>query len=277
MRFLHLGLVVSLVLTTKASDPNPDDRVSENPTGRAAVHGHPKVVAGSGDYRHAPPPFPYNSKHNTEPHYHDTYEDSNDVSDYYKDDYHRGVEEANIHKPHTEMTEDDAMMQSQELANAVEPNEAMTEEMSEHDEMISLLEANEVVHEIVDKLLRELEKFDKSRNFIAHVEEATGTGPFPLRSGQVGPVIVSPFDLLKNSEHSLNRDVSDCQCSTITDWKGRGNCRNGKPLDNGRHFCYLERCSGCPDEQPSFQLRGYFWSHQACLVGDLVAFPEHPL
>jgi len=245
MRFLHLGLVVSLVLTTKASDPNHDDRVSENPTGRAAVHGHPKVAAGSNGYRRAPPLYPYKApEYNSEPHYHDTYEDSNDVSDYYKDDYHRGVEEGNIHKPHTEMTEDDAMMQSQELANAVEPNEAMTGEMSEHDEMISLLETNEVIHEIVDKLLRQIEQFEILRNFIAHVEEATGRNP-----------------------HSLNRDVGDCQCSTKTDWKGRGNCFNGKPLDNGRHFCYLERCSGCPDEQPSFQLRGYFWSHFACNVG----------
>jgi len=49
MRFLHLGLVVSLVLTTKASDdPNHDDSMSENPTGRATVHGHPKVAAGFG-------------------------------------------------------------------------------------------------------------------------------------------------------------------------------------------------------------------------------------
>jgi len=37
------------VLTTKASDdPNHDDSVSENPTGRATVHGHPKVAAGFG-------------------------------------------------------------------------------------------------------------------------------------------------------------------------------------------------------------------------------------
>jgi len=47
MRFLHLGLVLSSVLTTKASDdPNHDNSVSENPTGQATVHGHPKVAAG---------------------------------------------------------------------------------------------------------------------------------------------------------------------------------------------------------------------------------------
>jgi len=49
MRFLHIALAASLVLTTKASDdPNHDDSVSENPTGRATVHGHPKVAAGFG-------------------------------------------------------------------------------------------------------------------------------------------------------------------------------------------------------------------------------------
>jgi len=90
MRFLHLGLVLSLVLTTKASDdPNHADSVSENPTGRAAVHGHPKVAAGSSGYRHAPPPYPYKPpKYNSEPHYHDTYKDSNDLPDYYEEDYH---------------------------------------------------------------------------------------------------------------------------------------------------------------------------------------------
>lgn len=90
MRFLHIALAASLVLTTKASDdPTHYESVSENPTGRAAVHGHPKEAAGSSGYRHAPLPYPYKPpKYNSEPHYHDTYEDSNDLPDYYKDDYH---------------------------------------------------------------------------------------------------------------------------------------------------------------------------------------------
>ena len=116
MRFLHIVLAASSVLTTKASDdPIHDNSGSENQTGRAAVHGHPKVkrtlldetcieinqlngfhldnffqvAAGSSGYRHAPPPYPYKPpKYNSEPHYHDTYEDSNDVSDFYKEDYH---------------------------------------------------------------------------------------------------------------------------------------------------------------------------------------------
>merc|ERR1711917_143390 len=36
------------------------------------------------------------------------------------------------------MTEDNEMMLSEELTHATESNEAMTEEMSEHDEMISI-------------------------------------------------------------------------------------------------------------------------------------------
>ena len=43
MRFLHIVLAASLVLTTEASDDPIDNSGSENPTGRAAVHGHPKV------------------------------------------------------------------------------------------------------------------------------------------------------------------------------------------------------------------------------------------
>jgi len=80
MRLLPLvGLVASLVLTTKAiDDPTHDESVSENPTGRAAVHGHPKVAAGSSGYRHAPLPYPNKPpKYNLEPHYPDTYHESN--------------------------------------------------------------------------------------------------------------------------------------------------------------------------------------------------------
>jgi len=61
VRFLHIALAAFLVLTTKASDdPIHDNSGSENPTGRAAVHGHPKVAAG---FR-----------------WHDKIEDINDVS-----------------------------------------------------------------------------------------------------------------------------------------------------------------------------------------------------
>ena len=40
------------------------------------------MAAGSGDYRHAPPPYPYKPpKYNSEPpHYHDTYEDDHHSS-----------------------------------------------------------------------------------------------------------------------------------------------------------------------------------------------------
>merc|ERR1719342_924633 len=46
------------------------------------------------------------------------------------------------------MTEDHAMIQSEELTN-FESNEAMIEEMSEHEQMISIHEFKEVLHELV--------------------------------------------------------------------------------------------------------------------------------
>jgi len=76
------------------SETEADVTAKEDLTGRAAVHGHIKVAAGSGDYRHAPPPYPYKPpKYNSEPHYHDTYEDSSAVSDYYKDNQHSSGKE----------------------------------------------------------------------------------------------------------------------------------------------------------------------------------------
>merc|ERR1719184_242360 len=55
------------------------------------------------------------------------------------------------------MTEDNAMMLSEELTNVPESNEAMIEKVSEHEEMISVHEFKEVLHELVkdavDKIL----------------------------------------------------------------------------------------------------------------------------
>merc|ERR1719334_2280901 len=47
------------------------------------------------------------------------------------------------------MTEDNAMMPSEELTNAHESNEAMIEEMSEHDEVISIHEFKNVLDELI--------------------------------------------------------------------------------------------------------------------------------
>jgi len=111
MRFLHLGLVVSLVLTTKASDdPNHNDSLSENPTGRAAVHGHPKVTAGFGRQKPIAETPLMSSEADSEE-----------------------------HTMPPVMTEDNTIMLSEEvqLTNAHESNEAMIEEISEHDKVIS--------------------------------------------------------------------------------------------------------------------------------------------
>jgi len=286
MRFFHLGLVVSLVLTTKASDnPNHDDSLSENPTGQAAVHGHPKVAAGSSGYRHAPPPYPYEpSKYNsvqaphsgmastmsgqhhyrpehyqpvTAPDQADAEENTGPlvmIEDMFEDNSMAGQQEPNVHIHHTGMTstmsgqhsspvstetmtddhpehhhrprpvmtqkpepisktplmsseaaseentiplvmtEDNAMIQSEELTNAPESDEAMIEEMietmiSEHDEMISIHEFKEVIHElvkdVVDKIVMKkvgiVEKLKTAKqNLIGHVGEATSREPSGL-------------------------------------------------------------------------------------------------
>jgi len=69
------------------------------------------------------------------------------------------------------MTEDHAMIQSEELTN-FESNEAMIEEMSAHDKMISIHAFKEVLHELVkdtvDKIVKEK---------LGHDGEATGRDP----------------------------------------------------------------------------------------------------
>jgi len=237
-----MALVASLVLTIKASnDPTHDESVSENPTGRAG--GHLKVAAGSSSYRQAPPPYPYKPpKYNSEPHYHDTYEDRNDVSD-------------QEHPMPPVMTEDNAMMLSEELTDAPESNKAMIDEISERDEMISIHEfkeaLKELVKEAVDKIVEKkaglLGKLKTAKqNFIAHDGEATGRDP---------------------QQFEPNRNLDDCQCDqTKLDGNGRGACNH--KLANGKPWCFLHRFSACHDEIPSIQLRGVFWSHAACSVGN---------
>merc|ERR1719268_33880 len=89
------------------------------------------------------------------------------------------------------MTGDNSMMQSEELTNAPESNEAMTEEISEHDEMISVHEFKEVLHELVkdavDKIVMKkvglVGKLKTAKqNLIGHVGEATGRDPQQFNS-----------------------------------------------------------------------------------------------
>jgi len=225
-----MALVASLVLTIKASnDPTHDESVSENPTGRAAVHGHPKVAAGSSSYRQAPPPYPSKPlKYNSEPHYHDTYEDSNDVSDYYKDEYHSSEKDetplmsseaaSEEHPMPPVMTEDNAMMLSEELTNALESNEAMIEEVSEHDEINGEATARD------------------PQQFCANVDTL--------------------------HVNICNCPVCICQCDPDTfDNFGRGNCNS---LQDGKEWCFLKERSFCMDQKLSNQVQGRFWSNVAC-------------
>jgi len=143
------------------------------------------------------------------------------------------------------MTEDNAMMPSEELTNAPESNEAMIEEISEHDEMISIHEFKEVLHELVkdavDKIVMKkagiVGKLKTAKqNLIGHVGEATSRDP--------------------------QQFTNSCQCDPFTfDSRRRGNCNS---RHNGRQWCYLLPTSFCFDQQNSRQLFGRFWSWEAC-------------
>merc|ERR1719342_533298 len=151
------------------------------------------------------------------------------------------------------MTEDNAMMLSEELTDTPESNKAMIDEISERDEMISIHEfkeaLKELVKEAVDKIVKKKAGFlgklkTAKQNSIAHDGEATGRDP---------------------QQFGGDRFVDDCECDTTKfDRHGRGNCNS--ELANGRVWCYLKRFSECHDEKPSLRLRGVFWSHDACKV-----------
>merc|ERR1719378_1191553 len=81
------------------------------------------------------------------------------------------------------------MMPSEEPTNAPESNEAMIEEISEHDVMISIHEFKEVIHELVkdavDKIVMKkvgiMEKLKTAKqNLIGHAGEATSREPSGL-------------------------------------------------------------------------------------------------
>merc|ERR1719286_103422 len=89
------------------------------------------------------------------------------------------------------MTEDNAMMLTEEvqLTNALESNESMIEEMSEHDKVISVHEFKEVLHELVkdavDKIVMKkvgiVGKFKTAKqNLIGHDGQATARDPQQL-------------------------------------------------------------------------------------------------
>jgi len=154
------------------------------------------------------------------------------------------------------MTEDNAMMPSEELTNAPESNEAMIEEVSEHDEIISVHEFKKVLHELVkdavDKIVMKkvgiVGKLKTAKqNLIGHVGEATGRDP-------------------QQFSHS------GCHCNPfLRDNRGRGNCNRATLDFNGVKWCYLESWNRqCFDAKPSVQLPGRFWSHAAC------SDPGHP-
>merc|ERR1719419_808026 len=98
------------------------------------------------------------------------------------------------------MTEDNAMMLSEELTHAPESNEAMIEEVSEHDEVISVHEFKEVLHELVKDAIGKIvmkkagivgKLKTAKQNLIGHDGEATARDPQQLTTQQ--PCILLPF------------------------------------------------------------------------------------
>merc|ERR1719259_1415476 len=132
------------------------------------------------------------------------------------------------------MTEDIAIMQSEELPNAIESNKVMTEEMSEHDQMIP-------VHDAVDKILTK-------------------------KAGIVEKLITAKQDLLgHDASRGPQLSFAHCVCDQdLFDRRGRGDCNSRSRDFNGRKWCYLETFSLCTDDMPSRQFPGRFWSHAAC-------------
>jgi len=165
MRFLHTVLVASLMLTTKASDDQTYD-------GQAAVRGHPKVAAGSGRQKPISETPLMSSEADSEE-----------------------------HAMPPVMTEDNAMMPSKELTNAHESNEAMIEEMSEHDQVIFVHEFKEALHELVKvnkdavneivmKKAGIMGKLNTAKQNLFG-QDGAATGRDPQQSGRAGNGIVS--------------------------------------------------------------------------------------
>jgi len=92
------------------------------------------------------------------------------------------------------MTEDHAMVQSEELTN-FESNEAMIEEMSEHEQMISVHEFKEVVHELVEEAVNKIVMKNiktAKQNLIGLDEEAIARDPqlIGLLAAALAPVLI---------------------------------------------------------------------------------------
>jgi len=268
MRFLHIALAVSLVLTTKASDDPTHD-------GQAAVRGHPKVAAGSGRQKPISETPLMSSEADSEE-----------------------------HAMPPVMTEDNAMMPSKELTNAHESNEAMIEEMSEHDQVIFVHEFKEALHELVKvnkdavneivmKKAGIMGKLNTAKQNLFG-QDGAATGRDPQQSGRasngifsngifsngiIGNGIFGNGIVLGNPNpcrplDPRTRDPFLCQCDpTAFNSLGQGNCNTATRDFNGREWCYLNHrlviadlgtSSDCSDATPSRELDGFFWSHAAC-------------
>jgi len=143
-----------------------------------------------------------------------------------------------------DMIEDNTMA-GQELIDDPESVEAMIEEMSEqHEEMISVHEFKEVLHELVEEAVDKIVK---------------------KKAGFLGKLKTAKQNLIAHDGEASVREPQqrDCLCNPfLFDSLGRGNCNS---RFNGRQWCYLDgEFSFCHDRRRSKQLSGVFWSHIAC-------------
>jgi len=271
-------LVASLMLTTKASDDPTYD-------GQAAVRVHPKaiprlrqpdkIMPGGANINH----FLASSMSGQ----HSSSVSTETMTDDHPEHHHRPrpvktqkpvlVSETPLMSNEADseentvplaMIEDNAMMQGEELINAPEFNEAMIEEMSVHEKMISVHEFQEVLDEVVNDAIGKIvmkkagivgKLKTAKQNLIGHDGEATARDPQQLTTQQ--PCILLPFT-------PDSCPVCICQCDPNTfDNFGRGNCNS--PQD-GKEWCFLKEKSFCMDQKPSKQVQGRFWSNEACSI-----------
>jgi len=146
------------------------------------------------------------------------------------------------------ITEDHAMMPGKELTNAIESNEVMIEEMSEHDEMISIHDFKEVLHEIVkdavDKIVMKkagiVGKLKTAKqNLIGHNGEVSGR--CNLKSAH--------FSRYEVSSHCVSRILgadnkgkrrSNPRWASSSPWPSEGGCWIWTPKANLRNPSHVE-------------------------------------
>jgi len=109
------------------------------------------------------------------------------------------------------MTEDNAMMPSEEFTNAPESNEAMNEEMSEHDEVISVHEFKEVLHELVQEFVEKIVVKIIGKFKIVHDRETSGRDPQSCHNVNVNANVNTNTNnnINQNTNNNINNNINN--------------------------------------------------------------------